>query len=227
MITRVSMAFLATALLCIGASGAVAAVPGSGSASEAYSAAGLYNQANAAARAGQLGEAVLDYERAALLAPRDSDIRANLAQVRARAGLATPGNWLTQHARIAEPNAMFWLASLGIVLTGASLLARRFGKTLKQPLAGVALVGLALTLAGVTDAIATAATLNEAVVMQASAARAAPIPAADSLFVVPQAEVVRRIEDHGDYTLVRDAQNREGWLPRSSVRSIIPPEASR
>lgn len=219
----VSIALLATTLLSITASGAFASVPRTvGVASEAHSAAGLYDRANAAARAGKPGEAVLDYERAALLAPRDPDIRANLQQVRTQAGLATPGNGFTRHARIANPNLMFWLATLGIALTGASLLARRLSKTLRKPLAGVALVGLVLTLAGVTDAIATAATLNEAVVMEASSAGAAPIPAAEALFAVPQADVVRMLEDHGNFTLVRDGQNREGWLPRSMLSPIIP-----
>src|SRR5271170_4000942 len=48
----------------------------------AYSADGLYNLANSYARAGKPGLAVLSYERAALLAPDDPDINANLAYVR-------------------------------------------------------------------------------------------------------------------------------------------------
>ncbi len=50
-----------------------------------YSADRLYNLANSYARAGKPGLAVLSYERAALLAPADQDINANLAYVRAAA----------------------------------------------------------------------------------------------------------------------------------------------
>src|ERR1700679_140544 len=50
-----------------------------------YSADGLYNLANSYARAGKPGVAVLNYERAALLAPDDPDIDANLEYVRASA----------------------------------------------------------------------------------------------------------------------------------------------
>src|SRR5580658_10885631 len=65
-----------------------------------YSADGLYNLANAYARAGKPGLAVLSYERAALLAPNDADIDANLAYVRAGAGVRPePRN---RFARIAE-----------------------------------------------------------------------------------------------------------------------------
>ena len=91
-----------------------------------------------------------------LLAPRDLDIRANLQHVRTEAGLPSPGNWFTQNARIANPNLMFWLATVGIALLGASLLGRRLSKTQRTPLAGAAAIGLVLTLAGVTDAVATA-----------------------------------------------------------------------
>jgi hypothetical protein len=55
--------------------------------SSGYSAAALFNQANAYARAGKPGLAVLNYERAQLLAPNDADIAANLHFVRAKAGL--------------------------------------------------------------------------------------------------------------------------------------------
>jgi len=52
-----------------------------------YSADGLYNLANSYARAGKPGLAVLNYERAALLAPNDADINANLEYVRTGACL--------------------------------------------------------------------------------------------------------------------------------------------
>ena len=73
-----------------------------------YSAAGLYNLANSYARAGKPGMAILNYERASLLAPDDPDIRANLRFVRASAHLPaeTPGA-LERVAAIASP---FWMS---------------------------------------------------------------------------------------------------------------------
>src|SRR5271154_658018 len=47
-----------------------------------YSASALYNLANSFARAGKPGLAVLNYERARLLDPKDPDIEANLRHVR-------------------------------------------------------------------------------------------------------------------------------------------------
>ncbi len=46
-----------------------------------------YNLANAYAQAGDTGRAILNYSRAERLAPRDADIRANLAAVLKQAGL--------------------------------------------------------------------------------------------------------------------------------------------
>ena len=48
----------------------------------AYSAPALYDLGNFYARAGRPAMAVLNYERARILAPTDPDIQANLSQVR-------------------------------------------------------------------------------------------------------------------------------------------------
>src|SRR5215472_11694495 len=91
-----------------------------------YSADGLYNLANAYARAGKPGLAVLDYERASLLAPNDTDINANLEYVRASAHVPTESR--KRFARIAQaasPTLAAWLGVLGIALVGAGLLARK------------------------------------------------------------------------------------------------------
>ena len=42
----------------------------------------LFNEANAEFKSGHLGKAIAGYRRAALLAPRDAELRANLAFVR-------------------------------------------------------------------------------------------------------------------------------------------------
>jgi hypothetical protein len=70
----------ALALAGAPAVGAAPAQPG-------YSAPALYNLANAYARQGKPGLAVLNYKRAKLLDPNDPDIDANLRQVRQSAGL--------------------------------------------------------------------------------------------------------------------------------------------
>src|ERR1700691_4086711 len=91
-----------------------------------YSADGLYNLANSYARAGKPGLAVLNYERAALLAPYDPDITANLEYVRTSAHVPTePQSRLARIAQAASPTLAAWLGVVGVVLVGAALLAKR------------------------------------------------------------------------------------------------------
>ncbi len=72
-----------------------------------YSAAALYNLANAYARAGKPGLAVLNYERAKLLDPQDPDIDANLAarprRIRIAAGACNRPRAARSVSRIPRP----------------------------------------------------------------------------------------------------------------------------
>ncbi|MCI5220525.1 MAG: hypothetical protein D3914_15355, partial [Candidatus Electrothrix sp. LOE2] len=75
----------------------------------------LYNLADSYAAAGQVGPAVLNYERALRLAPGDADIQGNLAQVRKDAGLYRDDQPL--HRRLAELlGADQWLMIAGCAL---------------------------------------------------------------------------------------------------------------
>src|SRR5271170_2003935 len=92
----------------------------------AYSADGLYNLGNSYARAGKPGLAVLSYERAALLAPDDPDINANLAYVRSSAHVyMKPRSRFARLAEAESPTTAAWLGVLGIALVGMGLAARR------------------------------------------------------------------------------------------------------
>src|SRR5271155_5321297 len=110
-----------------------------------YSADGLYNLANSYARAGKPGLAVLNYERAALLAPDDPDINANLEYVRASAHVATDAR--SRYARIAlaaSPTLAAWAGVLGITLVALGTLARRVTRRFRWAQIGGILIGAAL-----------------------------------------------------------------------------------
>src|SRR5262249_8110483 len=119
-----------------------------------YSANGLYNLANSYARAGKPGLAVLNYERAALLAPDDADINANLEYVRASAHVPTESR--TRYARAAQavsPAAAAWIGVLGIVLVGVGLLAGKITTQFRSVRACSILLGVALIALTVSNAI--------------------------------------------------------------------------
>ena len=188
-----------------------------------YSAPALYDLGNFYARAGRPAMAVLNYERARILAPTDPDIQKNLSQVRESVGLpALHAGWLSQHDRLANLNTLYWLGVLGLAIIGAALLLRRARSRHRALLAGGAVVGGLLMALSLGDAIATASTLHECVVMAATPARTSPTSAVEPLFTVSLADVVNVRDEHQGFALIRDTQGREGWVARRDLAPVIP-----
>jgi hypothetical protein len=169
--------------------------------------------------------AVLNYERARILAPTDPDIQQNLSHVRESVGLPAlhPG-WLSQHRRLANPNTLYWLGVLGLAIAGVTVLLRRTRLRHRVAWTAGAVGGCLLMALSLVDAVGTASTLQEYVVMTATPARISPISAVEPLFTVPLADVVDVRDQHQGYALIRDAQGREGWVARSDLAQVIPRE---
>jgi hypothetical protein len=189
-----------------------------------YSADGLYNLANSYARAGKPGMAVLNYERAALLAPNDPDINANLDYVRASAHL--PLERRTRLARIvqaASPSALAWISVLGLALVGAGLLATRVPRRFQWARAAGVLIGIALIGLTVANGILLWPRMREAVVLiNQTPARVAPVPMGDTAFVLPEAETVTMTAVHEDFILIRRRSGRSGWVSRANLAAVVP-----
>lgn len=215
---------LGAAVICLAAmSGFIFAAPVDQPTHQGYSAPALYNLGNSYARSGDAALAVLNYERARILSPLDPDIRANLSYVRASAGLPSQsGNWLSEHARLADPNTLYWLGLLGVSLAGTGLLLRRLRANRRAAFTAAAIVGLLLTALSLGDAVATSSILSESVVLVATPASASPVLGIPPLFTLPPAEVVSLRAEHAGFVLIRDPQGREGWVARADVASLIP-----
>lgn len=94
----------------------------------------FYNLANACYKTGDLGRAVLYYERARRLAPRDGDTRENLALVRAQLRdkqfvreenrLAAGAAWLHNHLNAGEMRLVASLCYLALCLAGIVFVLR-------------------------------------------------------------------------------------------------------
>jgi tetratricopeptide (TPR) repeat protein len=189
-----------------------------------YSADGLYNLANSYARAGKPGLAVLSYERAALLAPADPDIRANLAYVRAAAHVPLkPLNRFARLAEAASPTIAAWLGVLGIALVGIGLVARRVARRfLWIPGAGI-LLGVMLIALTASNAMLLWPRLHEAVILVDQApVRVSPAPMADTAFVLREAESVTVAAEHEDFILIRTGGGLSGWVSRANLGAVVP-----
>jgi hypothetical protein len=219
MMSRAPLAWLLIGFACMACRVQAAAPDETG-----YSAAALYNSANAYARAGKPGLAVLNYERASLLAPADSDVEANLRFVRESSHVsAEPPRWIDRLVKVASPTVVAWLGVAGVVMMGSGLLAgllapRRRRTRLTAIIAGAALVGFTLS-----NGMILWPKLHEAVVLTAATpARVAPVPMGDPLFVLPEAETVRITADHDDFLLVRTRAGRTGWVSRANLAPVVP-----
>ena len=189
-----------------------------------YSADALYNLANSYARAGKPGLAVLNYERAALLAPNDADINANLEYVRASAHVPTePRNRLARIAQVASPALAAWLGVVGIALVGAGLLARKRAPRFRWARAGSILLGVALIALTVSNAMLLWPRMHEAVVLvNQTPARVSPVPMGDTAFVLPEAQTVTMTAEHEDFVLIRTRGGLSGWVARANLGAVVP-----
>lgn len=193
-----------------------------------YSADGLYNLANAYARAGKPGLAVLSYERAALLAPDDPDIRANLAYVRASAHVPLNAtNRLTRLVEAARPALAAWLGVLGLALVGMGLVVKRVVPRRRRIPGTSILLGLALLTLTATHAILVWPRMHEAIVLvDQTPARVAPAPMSDTAFVLREADSVTMRAEHEDFILIRTGGGLTGWVARASLGAVVPPVSS-
>jgi hypothetical protein len=192
-------------------------------ATPSLSAASLYNAGNAYARAGKPGLAVLNYERARLLAPADPDIAANLATVRRSADVssATPSGVARLLLR-ASPNFFAWFGLVGVLLMGFGLLGAVSALRWRHAAYGVILLGglgIAITLA---DIVVWWPTLHAAVIITPDTpVRVAPAPMGASLFALHEAEVVQVEAEHEGFFLVRTGSARSGWVAAANLARIV------
>ena len=193
-----------------------------------YSADGLYNLANSYARSGKLGLAVLSYERAALLAPDDPDINANLAYVRASAHVPMkPRNLFSRLGQATSPSSAAWLGVLGLALVGIGLVARRVApRFLWIPGSGI-LLGVALIALAASNAMLLWPRMHEAVVLiDQTPARVTPAPMGDTAFVLREADSVTMTAEHEDFILIRTGSGLSGWVARANLGAVVPPVGS-
>jgi hypothetical protein len=189
-----------------------------------YSAAALYNFANAFARAGKPGFAVLNYERAKLLDPSDPDIDANLSQVLVASGL--PPETHTRFERltaIAGPRTLAWLGVLGLLIAGTGALRLRFYPRHRRKFALATLLGTVLLGVSIADAVILWPVMQEAVVItKTTPVRVSPTLIEETLFTLPEASIVSTGAEHDGFVLVRTAAGRTGWAPSTSLAPVVP-----
>lgn len=189
-----------------------------------FSAAGLYNIANSYARAGKPGMAILNYERARLLAPGDPDVQANLLLVRASAHLpAETPDVLDRAASIASPFWISWIGVLGLCLVGVSLIASQLSSRYRRARGLAALLGVSMLVLTLSNALALWPRLHQGIVIAAATpARVSPVPMGDPLFSLPEGDKVKITAEYDGFALIETRAGRTGWVSDSNLAPIVP-----
>jgi tetratricopeptide (TPR) repeat protein len=185
----------------------------------------LFNYGNAEFKSGNLGKAIAAFRRAELLAPRDSEIRANLAFVRNQVQGATVResfwqNWLGNLSL--DEWTVF--AALAFWLTFLLLAAKQIRPALATKLKSVTWIFAALTIFSGTILFVQAAnrfTKQTAVVVSVQAtARSGPFDDAQSAFTTRDGAELSVLDRRDDWVQVADGSEKTGWLPAKQVEVL-------
>ena len=193
--------------------------------SGAQSPALLFNCANAEFKSGHLGQAIAAYRQAELLAPRDAELRANLAFVRNQVQGATlrESRWQNWVSALTL-NEGTWLTA-GFFWTMFALLAvRQLRPALAPKLQGVTRLAAMLTFfSGAVLALQAANHFTSAIAVVTSAeatARSGPFDEAQSAFTVRDGAELKVLDRHDNWVQVVNGAGKIGWLSRKQVEVL-------
>jgi tetratricopeptide (TPR) repeat protein len=184
-----------------------------------------FNYGNAEFKSGNLGKALAAFRRAELLAPRDSEIRANLAFVRNQVQGATVResfwqNWLGNLSL----NEWTVFAAIAFWLTFFLLAAKQIHPALATKLKSATWIFAALTIflgAILGVQAANHFTKQTAVVISAQAmARSGPFDDAQSAFMARDGAELSVLDRRDDWVQVADGSGKSGWLPAKQVEVL-------
>jgi hypothetical protein len=187
-----------------------------------FSAPVLFNLANSYAQQGLAGRAILNYERAAVLAPSDPDIMGNLEKVRKENGL-----FLEPPAGI---DKIFYKLTLNqwtaLIFAGLALSVMALLTSLKLTINRTAIVITSSTCFllfsfGLTGTVLRYTDFNPSIVLSPEAKLlVSPFESSASVGAIMEGRRVFPIKDHGNYVYVKDSSGRKGWLLASFVESV-------
>jgi tetratricopeptide (TPR) repeat protein len=206
-------------------------------ASRGYSAPLCFDLANAEARAGHPGLAILNYERARYLAPGDRDIDHNLQLARQQAGLEPNSyrwwqvalrsiDWMVWLSILAAGLLLIFLAVIGTACAPALAAATRIPlRLLKNIFRAIifACIPICLLLGFVELSTIGFNNRIEGVIVAAKEAtlRISPFDSADSIGTIPEGELVTVEDRHDDYFRIEARDHHFGWVQSKDLEPVI------
>jgi tetratricopeptide (TPR) repeat protein len=186
-----------------------------------------FNLANSYFKQNKLGPAILNYERARRLLPRDSDVAANytFALNAAQVTAMPPQNSLillfNQHIRFYTVSEMIVIIT-SLFFAGLFLFLWSLQRTwpVRRRILVLGLIGLLAIIHVIGLAASVEARKNTAVIVAASDALFEPREKATVYFSLPEGSSVHIISREGLWTKVRRPDGKIGWVPAQAVAEI-------
>lgn len=188
-----------------------------------------YNLGAAYYKDGELGRAILNFERALVLNPRNEDIEHNLAVARAHTVDkidSVPRFFLLEWLSAARDSMSVnvWTMVMIIFIAGGSVffILWRLKRSKTALWFSVAMGSLALiSLLFAHSAYAKISSSDAAIILNsASVVRSSPATNGKELFVLHEGTKVELLEQNGDYSEIRIASGSKGWVISSDISQI-------
>jgi tetratricopeptide (TPR) repeat protein len=185
----------------------------------------LFNYGNAEFKAGNLGKAIAAFRRAELLAPRDSEIRANLnfARNQVQGSAAHEQRWQDSLGQLSlnEWTLLAALAFWGVFLLFAF---RQLRPALVPKLKMITnLAILVFFISGAALAVQAADHFSNSVAVVTApgvSARSGPFDDAQDVFVTHDGAELSVISRHDDWVQVADGTGKVGWLNQKQAQVL-------
>lgn len=200
-------------------------------ASEGSSAALLYNLGNSQYRLGEYGAAILAYERARLLAPRDPDLRANLNLARKTATVfaeAKYNPWLDGVLEYFSRDEWSWWIVIAALWIGIMIISNNFVRLARPWLrklrwGSVLVSGTIILIGGVILFVRRDEASRGVIISESASVRLSPFETATAVATPGAGRIVQMGEKNGDYYFVRVPNtDLQGWMSRAEVKRIEP-----
>ena len=182
----------------------------------------LFNLGNSYVQLGEIGKAILNYERALRLAPSDSDIQGNLELIRKKSGLfAREYSWSERFFQLLDLNQ--WTISAFFLLL---LLSTFQFASLKFPFSSrtrqlVSAACFMLFILCATGAFSRHKQWQPSVVTENdSRLLLSPFRSAASTSSIQQGRLVYPEKTHGEFSYITDETGRKGWIASSVIEPV-------
>lgn len=193
-----------------------------------YSSSVLFNMGNGFAQMGQIGPAVLYYQRALCLSPGDSDITGNLSLIQNEEGLFSPEPSLIKAlVDLCTINqwAIVALAALSAYLCFA-VYQLKFGRQTSVEVI-VILCCATLFVLAVFGTAMKYQRWGKSVIISDSKILISPYDNAAQAGTIKPGRLVTVRKQHGEFSYIVDETGRKGWIVQKNVAPILPPSDER